>query len=258
MSVQFKERILRGPGLADMPIGMIIGCTDPAMVEILGRTGYDFAILDAEHSPMGAPELLPLVRAAQLVGLTPLVRMGDATRSTAQKMMDIGMEGLIVPRVEQAADVAEVLSATKLPSEGGTRGYCPSCHAIGYSRAGWSHYNEHIGLGQMVIPIIESGAAVRNIAEIVAVDGIDAVLFGPGDMAVDMNVEFDSQPIADAFERVASVAAAHGVAVITPNQVPGEIKSKSSALFVGMDLINISAHFAERLRQTRELAGSGT
>src|SRR5689334_4104243 len=129
MSVEFTQRILRSRGATDQPVGMIIGCSDPAMVEILGRTGYDFAILDAEHSPMGPSELLPLVRAAQLVGITPFVRMGDRTRSSAQKMMDIGMEGLIVPRVEKADDVLEVLSATKLPTEGGTRGYCPACHA---------------------------------------------------------------------------------------------------------------------------------
>lgn len=257
MSVEFRERVLGGRGAVDLPIGMIIGCSDAAVVEILGRTGYDFAILDAEHSPMGPPELLPLVRAAKLAGLTPLVRMGDATRSSAQKMMDIGMEGLIVPRVEKSSDVAEVLSATRLPHDGGTRGYCPSCHAIGYSRAGWSHYNEHIGRGQMVIPIIESGAAVRNIEEIVAVEGIDAVLFGPGDMAVDMNVPFDSEPIVEAFERVAAAAEAHGVALITPTQVPGDIRSKSNALFVGMDLINISAHFSEQLQATKNLLQTG-
>lgn len=242
---------MQSRGAADQPIGMIVGCSDPAVVEILGRTGYDFAILDAEHSPMGPAELLPLVRAAQLAGITPLVRMRDQTRVSAQQMMDIGMEGLIVPRVESAADIDEVLAATKLPAEGGTRGYCPSCHAIGYSRAGWSHYNQHIGDGQMVIPIIESGAAMQNIEEIVSVDGIDAVLFGPGDMAVDMNVEFDSDPIAKAFDRVSRVAAAHGVAVITPTQVPGDIIARSSALFIGMDLINIYGHFSRDLSAAR-------
>jgi 2-keto-3-deoxy-L-rhamnonate aldolase RhmA len=233
---------------------MIVGCSDPAIVEILGRTGYDFALLDAEHSPMGPAELLPLVRAAQLVGITPLVRMADQSRSSAQKMMDIGMEGLVLPRVEKANDVAEVLSATRLPTEGGTRGYCPACHAIGYSRAGWAHYNEHIAAGQMVIPIIESAAAVRNIEEIVSVDGIDAVLFGPGDMAVDMGIEFDSGPIADAFDRVTTIAAAHDVAVIAPTQVPGDVVSRSSAIFIGMDLINISAHFARQRGDAREMA----
>jgi 2-keto-3-deoxy-L-rhamnonate aldolase RhmA len=253
MSIEFKQRVLQSRGAADQPVGMLVGCSDPAMVEILGHTGYDFAVLDAEHSPMGPAELLPLVRAAKLAGITPFVRMPDRARSTAQKMMDIGMEGLVIPRVERGADVAEVLSATKLPAEGGTRGYCPCCHAIGYSRAGWAGYNEHIGRGQMVIPIIESAAAARNIEEIVAVEGIDAVLFGPGDMAVDMNVEFDSAPIAQAFERVARIAADHDVAVITPSQVPGDIVSKSSALFLGMDLINVSAHFADQLAQARAL-----
>jgi 2-keto-3-deoxy-L-rhamnonate aldolase RhmA len=251
MSIEFRQQVMQGRGRPDQPIGMLVGCSDPAMVEILGHTGYDFAILDAEHSPMGPAELQPLVRSAKLVGVTPLVRLPDLTRPTAQKMMDIGMEGMVAPRVERAADIAELLSAIRLPAEGGTRGYCPCCHAIGYGRAGWNRYNEHIANGQMVIPIIESAAAVANIAEIVDTEGVDAILFGPGDLAVDMDVPFDSEPISEAFERVARIAHEHGVAVIAPGQLPGDVTRSTSAIFNGMDLINVHAAFERQLTDLR-------
>ena len=86
MSVEFRDRLLRSRGAADQPVGMIVGCSDAGVTEILGRTGYDFVVLDSEHSPMGPAELLPLVRTAQLYGLTPIVRMGEATQPVHWQM----------------------------------------------------------------------------------------------------------------------------------------------------------------------------
>ncbi|GAA4554503.1 HpcH/HpaI aldolase family protein [Pseudonocardia xishanensis] len=222
-----------------VPLGMFVACEDPAFTEILGRSGYDFAILDAEHSHMGPADLLGHVRAADVSGLVPVVRVWENSRPLIQKFLDIGAEGIVVPHVDTAEQAAAAVAATRFPPHG-ERSICPTNHASGYSIAYWDAYREHSLENVLVIPIIESATALENLESILAVDGIDYVFFGPGDYSLSIGVAMDAPEVGLAWERARALARAAGKRVMTTDNVPGLSAGQAGAIVHGMDLMHVS------------------
>ena len=240
------------------PMGMFVGSSDPAMTEILGHVGYDFVILDAEHSPYGPAEFLPHVRAAEAAGIVPMVRMADHRRVDIQRFLDIGVDALVIAHVETADEAREAVAATRYPRRGGMRGMCPCTHAARYSVSGWGDYVEHTERNVLVIPIIESRRGVDNIDDIVSVDGIDFVFFGPGDYSTDIGVPLNAPEVAAAWERTRSMAVRHGKQVMAASPTPGLQPGQAHAVVQTMDLLLISDLFSRELVQLRQRFDRGS
>ena len=104
-----KEKLVRGA----RPLGTFVGTGSAAVVECLGCAGLDFVILDNEHSPVEAETTAAMVRAAQLRGVTPLARVREISRPAILKLLDVGVEGLIIPDVRSTEDVRRVVDYAK-------------------------------------------------------------------------------------------------------------------------------------------------
>ena len=106
---QLKDRLMK----KEKPLGIFVDTASSYIVECIGRTGFDFVIIDNEHSPVEAETSADLIRAAELSGLTPLVRVRENSRPAVLKVLDVGAQGLVVPNINSAEEVKELISYCK-------------------------------------------------------------------------------------------------------------------------------------------------
>jgi len=157
-------------------------------MEIFGHAGFDFAIIDTEHGPTGYTDTVGLeniIRAAEVSGITPLVRIPERSRVTTQKVLDAGAKGIVVAMIETADEAREAVADAKYPPEG-HRGACyltrPTHYAAGFTPKYWSEANQ----ATMVVPMIETKKAVDNLDSVLSVKGIDFLFFGTRDYSLSL------------------------------------------------------------------------
>lgn len=218
-----------------VPLGIFISSLDPAVTDVLAGAGFDFVVLDGEHGRFGRTDVETHVRAASCKGALPFVRVLENSPTLIQSTLDVGAQGILVPHIDSAADARRAIAAAHY-APAGKRGMCPACHAGNYDLAGW---HEHVRLSNenvLIIPIIESRAAVDNIEEIAAVPGIDIIHFGPGDLSADMGLNFSTQrdQLDAAWKRVQQVTWAAGKKLLSPR---GYGFDEADMLLVEMELM---------------------
>ena len=200
-----------------VPLGMQCFTADHALIEVLGLTGFDFVMLDTEHSPANPRAIEDAIRAADGAGLVPLVRVPSAKDEPAiRRCLEAGAQGLFVPMVRTAADLEFVFDAALFPPVG-TRGICPAVRAAGYSFRSFAEYARHNNDNVLVIPLIEHPDAVQNIDEICALERIRIIAFGSGDLAYAMGegTAMTAGPkVQAAYHRVRDAAERHHVAIL--------------------------------------------
>ncbi|MFG1922547.1 HpcH/HpaI aldolase/citrate lyase family protein [Cryptosporangium sp. NPDC048952] len=182
----------------------------PAMevVELVALAGFDFVVIDLEHSPMNLETAYQLIGTALHTGVAPIVRVPGRDQGFIQRILDAGAEGIMVPHVDTPDQAREVVTAARFPPRG-TRGVGST------SRAGqWGAMPraEYLRYGQeevVVIAQIESAEGVRNAGSIAATDGIDALLVG----AADLSVSEGGGDVTDLVAEVVAEARAAGVPV---------------------------------------------
>lgn len=200
-------------------LGIELYSGSPQMVEVIGGSGFDFAMLDMEHTPYGMQHMSSLIRAAIGVGMSPIIRVPKLDDYYIMSALDNGAHGVIVPRIMNASDAENAVKASWFPPAG-RRGMCPDVFAAQYRMDKWLDYAKNIRNEISVIPLIEDRVAVDNIEEIMQVDGIDCVLFGPGDFGVSIGGierEFDQDVLRETKEAVVKICKAarkHNVYVI--------------------------------------------
>lgn len=216
--VEARARIMGMIDRATAPLGIFISSLDPASTEIVADAGFDFVVLDGEHGRLGRIEVENHVRAAEAGGIIPFVRILENAPTLIQSMLDVGAQGIVVPHVDDAAAARSAVEAS-LYAPRGRRGMCPACHAGGYQMNDWPGYSRAANANVMVIPIIESRRSVENIEAIVAVEGIDVVHFGPGDLSADMGIDLATQRdrLMDAWKAVRDATHKAGKRVLVPH-----------------------------------------
>jgi len=216
------------------PLGTFITSLDPATTTIMGSVGFDFLILDAEHGPIDLGAALSHVRAAQAVDTITLVRVIENSPKLIQSFMDVGAAGIVVPHVDTAQQAERALAATRYAPGG--RGMCPVCYAAHYSIDGWRDFVATSNRECLMIPMIETAQAVRNAAQIVAVPGVEIVLFGPGDLAQDLGLDLftDMSKLQDSWLQVRDAVQTAGKLVMVPD---GFSLEGADILFRDMDLL---------------------
>jgi 2-keto-3-deoxy-L-rhamnonate aldolase RhmA len=179
--------------------GAFVTSPDPAFTLINGYAGLDFVVIDNEHSPLGPAEVAPHVIAAQATGILALVRVGINDAARIQGFLDLGVAGVVVPKIESAEEARAAVAATRYPPHG-QRGMFPQGYAASFGWTGWHTYKQRMRDGAVVIPIVETVAGLERLDEIVAEDGIDAVFLGAGDLSEDMGVDIMDSRVGEAYE----------------------------------------------------------
>ncbi len=162
--------------------GCFVRFADAGLVELLGYQGWDFLIFDGEHGPLEPRDCEHMVRAAELRDVTPIVRVTTNQAPVILRFMDTGAQGAQVPAVNSAAEAEAVVQAVKYHPRG-TRGLA-AVRAAGFGQpAPLAEYIQQANAETLVIIHIETAAAVEQISEIVAVEGVDVVFIGPADLS---------------------------------------------------------------------------
>ena len=171
-----KERLLR----CELTIGSWTSFGFAPIGEMMARAGFDWLVIDMEHTGIGTAQQFQLIQVIELSGCIPLVRVGANDPLLIKRALDAGAHGIVVPMVNTPEDAEEAVSAAHYPPKG-SRG-------AGLSRAqdyglDFSGYKSRADRNTVVIAQIEHIRAVENLEAIMDVDGIDAFIVGPYDLS---------------------------------------------------------------------------
>ncbi|MFB0875660.1 MULTISPECIES: HpcH/HpaI aldolase/citrate lyase family protein [unclassified Sphingobium] len=216
-SIIARSRLIEIMAQGRQPLGIFVSSLDPASTDIMALAGVDFVVIDGEHGRFGRADIENHVRAANLGGILPFVRILENSPTLIQSMLDLGAHGVLVPHVDTAEDARSAVAASRYAPRG-KRGMCPACNAGGYGMAGWSAHVDASDANVLIIPVLESRKAIENIEEILAVEGIDIVLYGPGDLSADMGIDFveDKHLLAEAWQRLLAATKRAGKSALAP------------------------------------------
>lgn len=246
MSDGARSRLAAARAAGVVPTGIIISSLDPGLTEIIGRAGFEFVIIEGEHGPMGPVEWLGHIRAAEATGLIPMVRVPENRPVLLQKAVELGAQAVVVPHIDTAEEAAAAVAAVRLPPHG-NRGRCSATRAAGFSRAGWDEHIQETTEDFLVIPILESERAMNNIEEILEVDGIDLVQFGPGDLSSDLGVPMTSPRIAELYRVALHAANERGKHVIGVDVIRAPDAPAPGAIILSAEL----HHFTQLMEKLR-------
>ena len=188
---------------------------DPAMIEAMALAGMDFIILDTEHGPNTSLSLQNLIRAAEVGGMLPFIRIpeGDFTRISAA--LDIGAAGVQVPQVVTAADAQRAVEHARFYPKG-NRGVCRYVRAAGYSSIDKSEYFRKADESILILQL-EGKEALANFDAIVATEGLDILFVGPYDLSQSLGVpgQVDHPMVVSQVEEICRNCRKRGVTVGT-------------------------------------------
>ena len=231
-----KEKMKKRP-----VFGMTIYTGSPAIVEALGLIGFDFAFIDAEHCPWEVTSLREVVLAARQTGVSPLVRVTRPDEIEIRKVLEMGAEGVIIPHVKTVADMQTCVRGAKFPPKG-RRGYDGTVRSAGYGYADYdaSKYIENSNETELVIPMAEDFEFFDDIENIMAVPGIDAINFGPADLALSKNIRvfYDvNQPyIQETMTTMAEYTGKLGIGLMAP-AVPPTVENVNTLIDRGVNML---------------------
>lgn len=183
MENRLKEKLNTG----EFVIGPFMKLPSPAVVEIMGISGFDYVIIDCEHGPLNVLAAEDMVRAAHLAGISAVIRITENNPAMISRALDIGADAVQVPQVSTKKDAEDVVKAAKF-SPLGERGVCRFVRAAGYSSVDKTEYFEKANRETMVIIHIEGQEGVENLDDILTVDGIDVVFIGPYDLSQSLGI----------------------------------------------------------------------
>jgi 4-hydroxy-2-oxoheptanedioate aldolase len=192
-------------------------------VEILGKTGWDYVIIDAEHGVHTMEDISNMIRAAKAAGITCIVRVPGVAAINVMRCLDAGADGVQIPQIVSLEQLREAVEAARYYPKG-RRGACAYSAATGYSTIPFSEHLATSNEEVMVIVHVENVTAAERIGEMLAVGGIDVVFCGPWDLSQSLGIpgETSNPKILDIVDRVFAACDEKGVATGIFVQNPNE------------------------------------
>jgi 4-hydroxy-2-oxoheptanedioate aldolase len=201
-----KERLARSEVASSMTVRLTRGIE----IASLARTaGFDSLYVDLEHSSLSLETTSQICVAALEAGIAPFVRIPHL--ELAQRVLDRGALGIIVPDVRSAAQARDAVRAAKYPPLG-ERGFASALPHFQFRSMPANEQYAALNAATMVIVQFESAECIERADEIFAVEGVDMVLFGTNDMTADMGIsgEYEHPRVRDAYARAIAAAKKHG------------------------------------------------
>lgn len=177
----FKDKIQSRP-----VFGPFAKTSDPAFIECLGYANFDFVILDMEHSPNTILNMQNLIRAAEISGILPIVRVKENCPSLIGEVLDIGVKGIQVPQITCSNDVRQLVKLAKFAPIG-MRGVCRYVRAANYGSLDQKEYYKDANDCLTIIQL-EGQVAINNLDEILEESGYDILFIGPYDLSQALGV----------------------------------------------------------------------
>lgn len=226
-------------------VGLFISSGSETNAEIAASAGFDWLLIDAEHSPYGLETVTSLLRTVAAYPATPVVRIPVNDTVLIKQYLDLGAQNLMVPMVHNAEQAEKAVAAMHYPPRG-VRG-------IGAALARSSRFNgvdDYLNKASETVSLtvqVESAEAVENAAEIAAVDGVDAIFIGPSDLAASMGLLGQQQhpdvlaAVDTTFKAVRDAGKLVGINAFNLEQAQAYIDAGASIVCVGADVQQLAS-----------------
>ncbi len=231
-------------------LGTFSKTTDSSIVEAAGHAGLDFIILDMEHGPINLETLKHHVMAAELSGISPIVRVDAYNSSNIEKALDLGAHGIQASSINNAEQVEELIQKMKFHPLG-ERGLCRFVRASAYSTEDRFAYLEKSNLNQVIIQI-EGTEGIQNIDQILKVKGVDVIFIGPYDLSQNLGLpgQIEHPDVLKEIESIKAKADAVGVQLGTFCDSPNQLKKY---IDMGMHYLAYSVDIALFVQKLQDL-----
>ena len=223
-----------------LSIGSWIMMNTPMSVEVMALAGFEWLVIDIEHTSIDLETTQALITTIQAKGIKALVRVSKNEEVIIKKVLDMGADGIIVPMVNSKEDAIQAVNFAKYPPFG-KRGV-GLYRASGYGTT-FEAYKQWVEEELVIIAQIEHIDAVENIDEIINVEGIDGTIIGPYDLSGSMGHpgEFEREDVKDAVEKVLdsckknNIPSGFHVVDTNPNKLQEKIVQGCTFLAYGID-----------------------
>lgn len=222
--------------------------------EGLGWAGFDWLLIDGEHSPAELGDILSHLRAIAATPTVPIVRIAENDTVLFKRTLDIGARTIMVPMVQDAAEAEAAVRAMRYP-RAGNRGFAAMHRASRYGHV--PGYVHRASEGLFLIGQVETPEALGRVEEIADVDGLDAVFFGPGDLSANLgrlgepaHAEITAL-ILDGAAKVRALGKATGALAASPDQARAFLSG-------GLDFVSVASDCALLFGNADRVAGEFT
>jgi len=250
-----RERILN----KEVVIGTFYKFNSQAVVEMIGIAGFDFMIVDTEHSNYSSYDVEGLIRAAECVGLSSVIRVREAIAEDVLHALDSGADGVQIPSITDVETAEKVCRSSKYYPQG-NRGFTTSHRAAMYGA--WKNdekYTDYSNKRSLVIAHVENLEMVEKIDGLLDIPQLDVVFVGPGDLSQAMGKPGqmnDPEVVAlieKIFVKVLERGKAEGIYCGTPADIKKYVGLGATYIAYGSDMTALSASLAGLVKSAREV-----
>jgi 4-hydroxy-2-oxoheptanedioate aldolase len=197
-----KRRLRDGETL----LGCFLNLGSGLTAEIVGRAGFDFVVIDLEHGSGGEADVLAQLQALEATNAGAIVRVESHARQRAHRVLDLGAEGIMFPRISSSNEARAAVAGLRYPPQG-VRGVASANRACGFgvSQREYMAATDEVLLG---VVQIESGESLGAVDAIAAVEGVDVLFIGPQDLTQSLGIlgQYDHPRYNQALEATAAAA----------------------------------------------------
>lgn len=203
-----KKRLQQGETL----VGCWLNLGTSITAEIVGLAGFDWVLIDLEHGAGAEKDVLHQLQALQHTTAGAVIRVEGSQRQRINRVLDMGAEGIMCPRITNAEEAVEVAASVHYPPKG-KRGVAKMIRATGFGKNFDNYYKEStenlLGIVQ-----IETEEVLSHLDEVAATDGIDVLFIGPSDLTMALGIfgQFDHPLFKDALKATVNAAEKAGKA----------------------------------------------
>ena len=203
---RLKDKLLSG----QTPLGTHVSLGDSVITEMLGMLGFDYIWIDTEHTPLTLDGVEKHMIAARAAGISPIVRVPENHPVRLKPVLEMGPDAVVIPQVNSYEEVVEAVRNCAYPPLG-VRGWGPR-YAAGYGTVATEDYLRCTRQKTMCFVQVENVNAVESLPKSAGVEGVDAFIIGPCDLASSIGHigEWNHPDVIRLIERAIETAHAHG------------------------------------------------
>ena len=242
----FKKAILAGR----QQIGLWVSLASPYSIEIVAGSGFDWLLIDGEHSPNDPTTVLPQLQAAAPYPVASIVRPAWNDKVLIKRYLDVGAQGLLIPYVQTLEEAEAAVAAMRFPTRG-VRGVAGVTRASRFGRV--PDYAKRAEGELCLLVQIETRQGLDNLEAIARTDGVDGVFIGPADLAAGLGHLGEQQhpevqsAIEDAIRRIRACSKPAGILAVDEASARRYIQWGTTFTAVGLDAMVLA-------RETEKLA----
>ncbi|SFN52361.1 HpcH/HpaI aldolase/citrate lyase family protein [Variovorax sp. OV329] len=180
MNNPFQDLLARHASSGTFAVGTFVMSASPIIAEAIGCAGFDWAVVDMEHSPLDLTNLVHTLQALSGTGLVPITRVPWNDPVTVKRVLDAGAQTLLFPFVQDGHEARQAAASCKYPPLG-ARGMAAMSRGSRFGTV--KDYFHKANAAVSVVVQIETPTAIDHLEEIAGVEGIDSIFVGPGDLS---------------------------------------------------------------------------